>query len=71
MVNIDFFFFGAHDLNYMNLSGQMDIHGGVGWPVAHGEDVDSQIDVAGFTLILHVLKWQDMETMSSVTTTTC
>lgn len=34
----------------------MDIHGGIGGPVAHGEDVDSQIDVAGFTLILHVLK---------------
>lgn len=39
-----------------NLRGQMDVHGGVGGPVAHGENVDSQIDVAGITLVLHVLE---------------
>lgn len=34
----------------------MDIHRSVSGPVAHGEDVDGQIDVTRFTLILHVLR---------------
>ena len=38
-----------------DLGGQVDLHGGVGGPVAHGQNVHRQLDVGGATLVLGVL----------------
>ncbi len=45
----------SHTHSLTHLSGQMDVHRYIWGPVAHRQDVDGQLDVAGITLVLHVL----------------